>query len=68
MTDTDIVEDKSPLMNLFGWKRPKKADAEPPETPLRRKPDREAAEARARKNAPWRFDEGPTRRPVGRKP
>lgn len=60
-------------MSMFGWLgRPASQPAEvkadtAPERKKRPKIDKDVAEERARKNSPWRFDDGPSRRPVGSK-
>jgi hypothetical protein len=59
-------------MSIFGWKSrraPQPTEVKPEARPTGklRKIDREAAAERARKNSPWRFDDGPSRRPVGEK-
>jgi hypothetical protein len=59
------------FMGLREWigGRAPSTDAPKPQSQLnnkRPKVDREAAAERARKNSPWRFDDGPARRPVGR--
>ncbi|MBS0253359.1 MAG: hypothetical protein JSR78_20055 [Proteobacteria bacterium] len=62
-------------MSMLGWlqRRERKPDAvatETPETkPVNKRPkiDPEVARERARKNSPWRYDDGPSRRPVGGK-
>lgn len=56
-------------MGILDWmsKRAPRAADEVPEagrTNKRPKLDRDAAAERARKNSPWRFDDGPSRRPV----
>lgn len=59
-------------MSLLGWisqRQPQTAEAKPNSKPLNKRPtiDPEVAKERARKNSPWRFDDGPSRRPVGSK-
>ncbi|CCB65194.1 hypothetical protein [Hyphomicrobium sp. MC1] len=62
-------------MSMLGWihRRERKPDAEvtptPVQTPVNKRPkiDPEVARERARKNSPWRYDDGPSRRPVGGK-
>ena len=56
-------------MGILGWmsKRAARAGGEISEAAQankRPKFDKEAAAERARKNSPWRFDDGPSRRPV----
>ncbi len=55
-------------MGILGWmsKRAPQAvneGAEVERPNKRPKIDKEAAAERARKNSPWRFDDGPSRRP-----
>lgn len=57
-------------MSILGWmsKRvPQVSDDESEVRPPNKRPkvDKDAAAERARKNSPWRFDDGPSRRPVG---
>ena len=47
---------------LTGRRTAKKVEEPKTETPRRRKIDRKAAVERARKNSPWRYDDGPCRR------
>lgn len=62
-------------MSMLGWihRRERKPDAEVSDTsaakPVNKRPkiDPEVARERARKNSPWRYDDGPSRRPVGGK-
>jgi hypothetical protein len=59
-------------MSMFGWmgRRPAQpTGATASETPANKRPkvDKDVARERARKNSPWRFDDGPSRRPVGKK-
>jgi hypothetical protein len=59
-------------MSILGWMsgrtpQPAEAKPEPQRTNKRPKIDKDAAAERARKNSPWRFDDGPSRRPVGDK-
>jgi hypothetical protein len=62
-------------MGMFGWlgkqKGGEQASSSPaPDAPPRKtrpKIDKAVAEERARKNSPWRFDDGPSRRPAGGK-
>ncbi len=59
-------------MGILGWMggrapQPAEAKPEPRLTNKRPKIDKAAAAERARKNSPWRFDDGPSRRPVGDK-
>lgn len=62
-------------MSMLGWlhRRERKPDAEATPTPApkavnkRPKIDPEVARERARQNSPWRYDDGPSRRPVGGK-
>jgi hypothetical protein len=58
-------------MSMFGWigrKSPEPAEAKP-SVAVNKLPkiDKDAARRRARENSPWRFDDGPSRRPVGSK-
>lgn len=64
-------------MGILGWmskrapqvpedvSEPRPSDDGPPPSNKRPKVDKDAAAERARKNSPWRFDDGPSRRPVG---
>ncbi|RUO98799.1 hypothetical protein [Hyphomicrobium sp.] len=63
-------------MGIFGWRSKGPApDAEAKQVASQSKPvankrpkiDPAVAEERARKNSPWRYDDGPSRRPVGSK-
>jgi hypothetical protein len=59
-------------MSILGWmsgRAPRLTEAKPEPEPTNKRPkiDRDAAAERARKNSPWRFDDGPSRRPVGEK-
>ncbi|CAA2137420.1 hypothetical protein HYPP_00458 [Hyphomicrobium sp. ghe19] len=64
-------------MGILGWmskrapqvpedaSEPRPSNDEPRPSNKRPKVDKDAAAERARKNSPWRFDDGPSRRPVG---
>lgn len=59
-------------MSMLGWlsrrpQQPEEIKTTPKPSGKRPKIDQEAARERARKNSPWRFDDGPSRRPVGGK-
>ncbi len=57
-------------MGMLGWMtRKPQQQAESAAKPANKRPkiDPEIARERARKNSPWRFDDGPSRRPVGNK-
>lgn len=59
-------------MSIFGWgskRRPQEPEIKQAAPTLNKRPkiDPEVAKERARKNSPWRFDDGPSRRPVGSK-
>jgi hypothetical protein len=59
-------------MSMLGWisgRQPQAAEAKSEAKPTNKRPkiDPEIAKERARKNSPWRFDDGPSRRPVGSK-
>ncbi|WP_409559866.1 hypothetical protein [Hyphomicrobium sp. MC8b] len=63
-------------MSMLGWihRRERKPDTEVTPSPApkpvinkRPKIDPEVAREWARKNSPWRYDDGPSRRPVGGK-
>ena len=56
-------------MGILGWmskRAPQAVDEVPEASQSNKRPklDRDAAAERARKNSPWRFDDGPSRRPV----
>ncbi len=59
-------------MSMLGWmsrRPPQPTDAKANAKPASKRPkiDPEVVRERARKNSPWRFDDGPSRRPVGTK-
>ncbi|MFT3730779.1 MAG: hypothetical protein QM780_05025 [Hyphomicrobium sp.] len=59
-------------MSLLGWmnrRQPQQADPQQNPKPVNKRPkvDAQTAKERAQKNSPWRFDDGPSRRPVGSK-
>ncbi|HML30797.1 MAG TPA: hypothetical protein PKE16_18555 [Hyphomicrobium sp.] len=61
------------VMGILGWtnrREPKPAaEGTSPAQPINKRPkmDPEVAKERARRNSPWRYDDGPSRRPVGGK-
>jgi hypothetical protein len=57
------------FFGLGGKRPPQSAETKhgAPTVNKRPKVDPETARERARKNSPWRFDDGPSRRPVGNK-
>ena len=57
------------VLDWMGKKQPHTASAKPEAKTLNKRPklDPELVKERARKNSPWRFDDGPSRRPVGSK-
>ncbi len=54
------------ILNWMGKRPPQAVDEEAAAAKANRRPklDKAAAAERARKNSPWRFDDGPSRRPV----
>ncbi len=59
-------------MSILGWmgRRPTGANESKPNAPVgNKRPKIDKAEARehAMKHSPWRYDDGPSRRPVGNK-
>jgi hypothetical protein len=67
-----VIARKIFVMGMLDWinkRQSQTAKTEPlAKTPNKRpKIDPEAVKERARKNSPWRFDDGPSRRPVGSK-
>jgi len=54
------------IRDWMGKRPPRAVDEEAKAAQVNRRPklDKAAAAERARKNSPWRFDDGPSRRPV----
>lgn len=58
-------------MSIFGWRgrpSPEPASVKPSAAPGNKRPkvNKDLVKERALKNSPWRFDDGPSRRPVGK--
>jgi hypothetical protein len=67
-----VPQQGAPTMSILGWmgRRPPGSNDSKPTAPVankRPKIDKAEARERAMKNSPWRYDDGPSRRPAGNK-